>query len=135
MGVCYVLSESFCERLVKEIDAGEARQIVEILEDRKQKATTGEEILERKTYRGTKRVRQIKIGQWRIASLYLRGIDIADVVQLCYIYNKNENREPDQDVLVEIDEAANRLFVEVADWSPDEESEYLETVQTQFPNL
>lgn len=135
MGICYVLSEPFYERLAKNLDPGEGRRIIETLASRKRTATSGEEILERKTYRGTKHVRHIKIGQWRIASLYPRGIDVAEVVQLCYLYNKNENDEPDRDVLREIDNVANQLFEEVADWSPDEESEYIATMQTKFPDL
>lgn len=116
MGVCYMLSESFCET-------------------RKQRATRGEEILERKTYRGTKHVRQVKVGQWRVASLYLRGIDVAEVVQLCYICNKNQNAEPDQDVLVAIDKTAEQLFAEVADMSLGDQSEYISTMQTKFPDI
>lgn len=134
MGICYVLSESFYERLEKDVDPGEARRIIETLENRKQTATSAERIRERKTYRGTKHVRQIRIGKWRVASLYLRGIEIAEVVQLCYIYDKNENGEPRQNVLREIDDTAERLFSEIADWSPSEQSEYIDTVQTKFPN-
>lgn len=135
MAVCYVLSEPFYEKLVENVDPGEAREIIETLENRKRTAENAGEILERKTYRGTKRVRQLRVGQWRIASLYVRGVDIAEVIQLCYLYNKNENGEPDRDVLREIDEAAKQLFAEVADWSPSEESEYIETMQTAFPEI
>lgn len=135
MALCYVLSESFYDELVKALDPGEAREIVERLEDQRRTANRGEEILERKTYRGTKHVRQIKVGQWRIASLYVRGIDVAEVVQLCYLYNKNENGEPDRNVLLRIDDAAKQLFAEAARWSPSEESEYIDAMRTQFPNL
>lgn len=135
MPLCYVLSDAFYRDLVKNIDPGEARELIDVLERRKQTANTAEAILERKTFRGTKHVRQIKVGQWRIAALYVRGIEIAEVVQLCYLYNKNENREPDRAVLTEIDEAAERLFAEAADWPPDEQSEYLAGMQTQFPDL
>lgn len=135
MGVCYMLSESFCETLKKDTDPGEARRIIETLESRKRRASRAEEILEKKTYRGTKHVRQVKVGQWRIASLYPRAIDVAEVIQLCYIYNKNGNGEPDQDVLVVIDETAEQLFAEVANMSLGEQSEYLSTMQTKFPDL
>lgn len=120
---------------MKSIDPGQSRRIIESLETRERKATTVEELLERKTYSGTKRVRQIKIGQWRVASLYVRGIDIAEVVQLCYLYNKNENSEPDEDVLKEIDETAEQLFAEVANWTPKEQSEYLTAMRTDFPDV
>ncbi|USZ66673.1 hypothetical protein NGM10_07925 [Halorussus salilacus] len=135
MGVCYVLSDAFYEKLVKRIDPREASELVDGLEARKRNADEAEEILESKTLRGTKHVRQMKIGQWRIASLYVRGIEIAEVVQLCYLYNKNKNTEPDRSVLQEIDAAAERLFAEAPDWPPDEESEYLEAMQTQLPEV
>lgn len=135
MSLCYVLSDAFKEDLVKNTDPGEAREIIAVLKSRKQTADSAEAILERKTYHGTKRVQQIKIGQWRIAALYIRGIDIAEVIQLCYLYNKNQNREPNRDILTKIDETAERLFAEVADWRADEQSEYLAAMRTDFPNL
>jgi hypothetical protein len=135
MGICYVLSDSFRDDLVKNIDHGQSRRIIDSLETRKRNATTAEAILERKTYRGTKHVRQVKIGQWRIASLYVSGMDVAEVVQLCYLYNKNQNGEPDEDVLEAIDETATQLFAEVADWTTDEQSDYLTAMQTNFPDV
>ncbi|WP_132059137.1 hypothetical protein [Halorussus amylolyticus] len=135
MAVSYVLSDPFYEKLVKDVDPGNAREVVSVLESRKREASEANEILERKTFRGTKHVRQIKIGQWRIASLYVRGIEIAEVVQLCYLYNKNKSAEPDPDILQEIDEAAERLFAKAPNWPPDEQSEYLEAMQTRFPEL
>lgn len=133
MSVCYVLSDQFYDRLVKKLDPGDAREIIDNLEAQKRRADAADAILERKTLQGTSRVRQIKVGQWRIAALYVRGIDIAEVIQLCYLYNKNQNGEPDQNVLEEIDTAAKRLFEDAADWPPDDQSAYLEAMQTQLP--
>lgn len=134
MGICYVLSESFYESVEKDVDPGEARRIIDALQRRKEAATHPDEILERKTYRGTKHVRQIRIGQWRIAALYPRGIDVAEVVQLCYLYNKNQTGEPNRDVLVAIDEAAEELFEDIGGMSPGEQSQYLSTMRTKFPD-
>jgi len=56
MSVCYVLSDSFYEKLVKDVDRGEVSEIIGTLKKRKQTADTAGEILEQKTLQGTRRV-------------------------------------------------------------------------------
>lgn len=136
MGICYIVSPSVSDKLEKDIDKGEAREIVERLTKVKRRSDQAEEALENKTYEGTQHVRQFKsLGQWRVACLYVSGIDIADVLMLCYLYNKNKNDEPDQDILGEIDEMAQTLFEDADDWPPEEESDYLDKVETHLPDV
>jgi hypothetical protein len=136
MGVCYIVSTSVSDKLEKDVDKGVAREIIGRLRNVKDRSDQAEDALENKTYDGTQHVRQFKsLGQWRVACLYVSGIDIADVIMLCYLYNKNKNSEPNQDVLEEIDEMAQVLFEEADDWPPEEESAYLDEVETHLPDV
>lgn len=136
MGICYIVSPSVSDKLKKDIDKGDAREIIERLTKVKRRSDQAEDALENKTYEGTQRVRQFKsLGQWRVACLYVSGIDIADVIMLCYLYNKNKNSEPNQDILRKIDETAQTLFEDADDWPPEEESAYLDEVVTHLPDV
>lgn len=136
MGICYVISPPVFEKLAEDIDKGEAREIVQRLEGIKSRSDRAEDALENKTYQHTSHVRQLKsIGQWRIACLHVSGIDVAEVVMLCYLYNKNKNDEPKLSILADIDETAQKLFEQADDWPPAEESAYLDEVVTNLPDI
>ena len=137
--ICYVLSEYFYEQVTDNIPRAkskhQAKEIVNNLRDDKREANNAEELFENKRYRGYKHIRQIRIGDWRIASVYLKGISIAEVVQLNYIYNKGKSGEPNKDYLRRINQQAEKLLEQSDDWPPSEESEYLDNVRTELPNI
>lgn len=70
-----------------------------------------------------------------MVSLYVSEFQLCERVQLSYIYRKNESGEPNNDILEEIDEMADTLFANAKEWPPSDESEYLDTMQTEIPDL
>lgn len=134
MGICFVIPDAFVNKLKKEYDPYDAQQLVSKLDTKRTKASTAPDLFT-KDYTGYDNIKQIRLSDWRVVSLYIQEFNICELVQLNYVYRKNESNEPNEGILRDIDDCANRLFEEAADWPPADESEYLDEMRTQLPSL
>jgi hypothetical protein len=134
MRICYVISDGFLDKLSKQYDPSDAQNLVNHLRDEKNRVNEVSKLFE-KDYTGYKHLKQIRYGDWRVVSLYVSEFQLCELVQLNYVYRKNESGEPNDDIMDDIDEVAERLFSKAADWPPSDESEYLDGMRTQLPEL
>lgn len=131
MSICYVVSDGFREKLVSQYDQHDARQLIDYFQDARDRYDTPESIIE-KQYTGYMHLEQIRYSDWRVVAVWVRNFQLCELVQLNYVYRKNESNEPNQDILEEIDAVVERFFEESEDWPPSEESAYLDDARTQL---
>ena len=134
MRICYVISDGFLDKLSKKYDSSDAQNLVDHLRSEKERVEDVRSLFE-KDYTGYDHLKQIRYSDWRVVSLYVSEFRLCELVQLNYVYRKNESGEPNVDILKQIDEMADTLFSKAEDWPPSDESEYLDSMQTQIPDM
>ncbi|MFB6073382.1 MAG: hypothetical protein ABEJ89_00050 [Haloarculaceae archaeon] len=134
MRICYVISDGFLNKLSKQYDPSDAQNLIDHLREEKERVEDVRTLFE-KDYTGYDHLKQIRYSDWRVVSLYVSEFQLCELVQLNYVYRKNESGEPNDDILEEIDEMADKLFSKAADWPPSDESEYLNGMRTQLPEM